>query len=236
MKKLRLQSSLEASIFLLQRLSNTIPGSPRLARLGRLLGCGMVTTLDVVCVFDIAIRVSLDAQFQELAKGFCKVIEEEILVLGVLLDPRAKRLILDKREVGWQHGQFLIEVLIDIDELLDAILQCLLLPVIIGHDLEVRVAEACRVGNPRAVEARSVHVHAPKVVCSAECDYLLIGKAHTVEDEANVVGTLCSVWKTTSGRKFAVVDIVCSASEPLDLGTSHLFQGHDSGQCPQVGI
>ena len=147
-----LQAGPEPRILLPQRLCLLV-GLIRTSRTIALLRCARITTFYIVCIRDPTLLIPLDAQLQQLRKSLRKVREEDVLVFRIPPDPRSERWVLSQRNVRRQHHKFLLQVLVNVYELCDAIVECLLPPVERQHQLEVLIAEAGRVVYPCAVEA-----------------------------------------------------------------------------------
>jgi len=96
------------------------------------------------------VLVAPDAELEQGGERLGEVVEEELLVLCVALDPRLEGRILAERLVCRQHHQGLAELLVVV---LERAVPLAGLPIEVDEHLEVVVREARRVHDPWPVEA-----------------------------------------------------------------------------------
>lgn len=172
-----------------------------------------------------------NTELEKLHDDVGEVLEEGVVVLGVLLDVRLEALVLDQGHVGGKHHEGLGG---DILELLGAV-PLLVGPLLLHEELVVVVGESGGGEGPGTRETGAVSVAAAESVGTGESDDLLIVEAHTVEDGAKVLLLLGSVGETAVGS--AVRDItVVTAGSPGNLGALHLLDGSDTSKSPEVRV
>jgi hypothetical protein len=73
-----------------------------------------------------------------------------------------------------------------------------------------------------------------EVVGTGKGNDFLVVESHSVENGTKVVGSLCAVRETPTGRTFGVVYVIGTAWFPVDIGTAHgLHSGH-TGKGPEA--
>lgn len=172
-----------------------------------------------------------NTKFKELADDSRKVVEEVVVVLGVLLDVGAEALVLDQSHVGGQHHERLGG---DVLELLGAV-PLAVRPLLLEKKLVIVVGKGGGGEGPGTLETGAVGVAAAKSVGTGESDNLLVVEAHAVEDGAQVLLLLGAVGKTTVGSAVRDVTVVAARS-PGNLGALHLLDGGDTCQGPEIGV
>lgn len=198
-----LQPSRELLILLLQRIRLAwsrlvVACLGCIASLGWLLWCRYVSTQLVVRVRHSSTTIPLNAQFQQLREDLAEILEERVFILRVQLDVLPEAGIFGEDDVGGQHHELGLGILIVVDELLNTIRQDLLLPLQRQQQFEILVGESGWVVYPDAIEARPVCMAASKVVSARERHNLLVVKAHSVEDPSNMVGSLRGIGQSSS--------------------------------------
>lgn len=196
------------------------------------LGAGS-TNLGVDGLEDPALGVlgEGNAELEELDNDVGEVLEEELVVGGVLLNPLLESLVLDEGHVGGKHHEGLgLLVLI----LLGAV-PLLPLPLLVEKELVVVVSHDGRGEGPGAVEAGAVGVAAAESVSTGKSNDLLIVEAHAVEDVAEMVLGLGGIRKTAVGSAGSDITVLATGAVG-DLGALHLLDGADTGKDPEVGV
>jgi hypothetical protein len=197
-----------------------------------------------------------NTQLEQLGDDGGKVLEEEVIVLGILLDEWLELLVLDQSVVRGQHHQGLAGfVLVLITWLAGVGVACLdrkcdsatviayllgtipLLPLpgLLQQEAVVVVGEDGWRKGPRAIEAGSVRVATTQSVGTGQSDDFLIVETHAVEDIAQVVGALGTIGQATVRSAGGHVTVGTARSERNDR-TLHLLDGSDATEDPEVGI
>ena len=196
------------------------------------LGAGS-TNLSVDGLEDPALGVlgERNTELEELDNDVGEVIEEELVVGGILLNPLLELLVLNEGDVGGEHHEGLgLLVLI----LLRAV-PLLPLPLLLNEEPEVVVGHDGGGEGPGAVIAGAVGVAAAESVSTGKSNDLLIVEAHAVEDVAEMVLGLGGIRKAAIGS--AGSDITVLATRAVgDLGAHHLLDGADTGKDPEIGV
>lgn len=170
-----------------------------------------------------------------------EVLEEELLVLGVLLDPGAELLVLDKGKIGGEHHKVASRVLELLGALpLLALVLGLLGPLLIEEQAEELVTEGGGGVGPGAPVATVLSVAAANGVGAGKGNDLLVVEALAVEDVAEVVSgvlaTAIGVRETTVGERGAVLGLVRATRAESTVGATHLFDGGVGSKDPQVRV
>ena len=179
----------------------------------------------------LGILLEGNAELEELDDDGREVLEEEIVVVGVLLDPDLELLVLDEGHVGGKHHEglgLLVLVLLGAVPLLP-------LPLLAEEELVVVVGQDSGGEGPGAVITGAVSVAAAEGVGTSQSDNLLVVKSHAVEDVAEVVLALGGVGKTAVGGAGGDV-LVTAAGTVGDLGSQHLLDGSNAGKNPEIRV
>lgn len=172
-----------------------------------------------------------DTELEKLDDDTLEVLEESLVVVGVLLNHRSEDLVLDEDHVGGKHHESLGG---DVLELLGAV-PLAEGPALLDQKLVVVVGEGGGGEGPGAFETRAVGVAASEGVGTREGDNLTVVKAHAAEDGAKVLLLLGSVGKTSV--RGAVRDIaVVAARSPWDSRALHLLNGTGGSKGPKIRV
>lgn len=172
-----------------------------------------------------------NAELEELDDHSGEVLEEEIVVGGILLDPGLELLVLDESHVGGKHHEGLgLLVLI----LLGAI-PLLPLPLLVEKELVVVVGQDGGGEGPGAVVTAAVGMAASKGVGTRQSDDLLVVEAHAVEDVAEVVLALGSIGETAIRSAGSDIPVGATRAEG-DVGAQHLLDSADAGKNPEIRV
>jgi hypothetical protein len=171
-----------------------------------------------------------DAELKELDNDGAEVLEEGVVVLGVLLDVGLHGLVLNEGNVGGQHHQGLALVL----ELLGAV-PLADSPLVAEEQGVVVVGHNGRGEGPGAVEAGAVGVATAEGVGASEGDDLLVVETHAVKDIAQVLGALGGIRQTAIRSAGGDVS-VSAARSPRDGRTLHLLNGSNTGKGPEIRV
>ncbi|KAI6760215.1 hypothetical protein HG531_013416 [Fusarium graminearum] len=160
-----------------------------------------------------------------------EVLEESVVVLGVLLNPRLELLVLNKSNVAGKHHERLGGLVL----VLSRAVPLLPLPLLFNEEAEVVVGQDSGGESPRATVAGTVGVTSAQSVGTREGNDFLIVETHTAEDTAEMILALGSVRKTAIGC--AARDIaVGTARSVRDSGTQHLLDSTNAGKDPEIRV
>lgn len=160
-----------------------------------------------------------------------KVLEEQVVVGGVLLDPWHESLVLDQDVVGWQHHQALGGLVL----VLLWTVPLLPLPGLLEEESVVVVGQDSWGESPRTLEAGAVSVAAAESVSTGKSNNLLVVKTHATEDAAEVVRALSGIWKTSVWGAGGDV-LVLATWAVWDSWALHLLDGADTRENPEIGV
>lgn len=172
-----------------------------------------------------------NTELEQLNENGGEVLEEQVVVSGVLLNPRLESLVLNKDNIGGKHHEGLGGLVL----ILLGAVPLLLGPLLLEKEAVEVVGHNSRGEGPRALVARSGGVASANGVATAEGDNLLVVEAHAVEDVTQVLGALAGVGQTTIGSAGSSVVIATAGSE-RDDGSQHLLDGADTGKDPEIGV
>jgi len=127
-----------------------------------------------------------DTQFKQPHNNIREILKEEIVVIGILLHPRLKFLVLDERHVGWQHHQTLGALIL----ILCGPVPFAPCPLLIEEKLKVVVGQDGWRKGPWAVVAGAICVTSAQCMGTAQGDDLLVVPAHATEDGPQMVRAL----------------------------------------------
>lgn len=197
------------------------------------LGAAESTNLGVDGLEDPALSVLLEGntELEELDNDVGEVLEEELIVGGVLLNPLLELLVLDEGHVGGKHHEGLGLLVL---KLLGAV-PLLPLPLLVEEELVVVVGQNGGGEGPGTIEAGAVGVAAAESVSTGKSNDLLVVEAHAVEDVAEMVLGLGGIGKTTIGSAGSDVTVL-TAGAVGNLGAKHLLDGADTGKNPEIGV
>lgn len=171
-----------------------------------------------------------NAELEQLDDDLAEVVEEKVIVLGVLLDPLLHGLVLGESVVRRKHHESLGSILE-----LPGTIPLTVCPLLAEEQGVVVVGQHGGREGPGAIEPTSVGVAAAKGMGTGEGDDLLVVEAHPVEDISQMISTLGPVGKTPV--RSAECDIpVLPARAVGDSGTQHLLYRSDAAQNPKVGV
>lgn len=160
-----------------------------------------------------------------------EVLEEQVVVGGVLLNPGLESLVLNQDNIGGKHHEGLGGLVL---VLLGAV-PLLLGPLLIKKEAVEVVGHNGRGEGPRTLVARSGGVASANGVATAEGDNLLVVESHAVEDVTQVLGTLAGVGQTAVGGAGSSV-VIATARSVRDDGSQHLLDGADTAKDPEIGV
>jgi len=172
-----------------------------------------------------------NSKLEELQDDVAEVLEEGIVVLGVLLDEGTELLVLDKSHVGWQHHKGLRSLVL---VLLRAV-PLSRVPLLLKQKSVVIVGDNSWGECPWALESTSVGVATSKSVGTAESNNLLVIESHAAEDSSQMRLLLGGIWQT-SIRSASRNILVLSTGSVWDNWALHFLDGTDTSKNPKVGI
>lgn len=172
-----------------------------------------------------------NTKLEQLDENAREVLEEQVVVGSVLLNPRLESLVLDQGNIGGKHHEGLGGLVL---ELLGAV-PLLLGPLLIKKEAVEVVGHNGRGEGPRTLVARSGGVASADGVATAEGDNLSVVEAHAVEDVTQVLGALAGVGQTAIGGAGSSVGIA-TARSVRDVGSQHLLDGADTAKDPEIGV
>mmetsp|Transcript_4262 Transcript_4262/g.9192 ORF Transcript_4262/g.9192 Transcript_4262/m.9192 type:complete len:317 (+) Transcript_4262:66-1016(+) len=162
-----------------------------------------------------------------------EVLEERLLVLGVLLDNCLEGA-LQKSQIGNQHDRSSGRVL-----LLRTSLGRGLIRILLGQHLgKVRIIKFQRCLGPRSIKSRTIRVTSPHGVRPAQGDDIPIGEPLGVENLPQVIHSLISIGKTPHLRLHRLVrrSGILPPEPGGDGRTAHHLDRHVGRQGPQIGV
>lgn len=180
---------------------------------------------------DLGILLEWNTKLEKGGDDLGEVVEESLVVLGVLLDPWKETLILDQDVISWQHHQRLGLLIL---QLLWSV-PLLPLPALLEQQSVVIVGQHGWGESPWTLEAGTVGVAASKGVGTGESNDLLVVEAHAAEDVAEVLAALGGVWETSVWGAGGDV-LVGAASTVWNGWAGHLLDGAYTGEDPEVGV
>src|SRR5256885_5872690 len=77
---------------------------------------------------------------------------------------------------------------------------------------------------------------ASEIMRARQRNNLLVVEAHPIEDESDVICSLCAIGQPAPRWQLAVVDKICPAAFPFHLRPAHLFDRDHSSKCPEVRV
>lgn len=172
-----------------------------------------------------------DTELEQLDENAREVLEEQVVVGSVLLNPRLESLVLDQSKIGGKHHEGLGGLVL---ELLGAV-PLLLGPLLLKKEAVEVVGHNGRREGPRTLVARSVGVASANGVATAKGDNLSVIETHAVEDVTQVLGALAGVGQTAIGGAGSSVVIATARSVRHD-GSQHLLDGADTAKDPEIGV
>lgn len=189
-----------------------------------------------------------DAKLEELDQDSGEVLEEGILVFGILVDVRLEGLVGNERHIGWQHHQRLglLVLILFWSQLRRATVtehaaSAYLLgavplaptPLLIKEQLVVLVGHNSGGEGPRALETAAVGVAASESVGTTQGHNLLVVETHAVEDVAQVLVALSSIGETSVGRAVDLLLVNAARSEGHRRAL-HLLDSYNPSQDPEI--
>lgn len=170
-------------------------------------------------------------ELKERDNGIPKVVEEDIVVIGIQLSVLPEALVLDNLQIRRQHHERLGP---DVLELLGAV-PLLVLPLLLKQQLEVVVGQGGGAECPGTREARAVRVAAAEGVGAGQSNHGAVVEAHASEDGADVARALAGVGQAAVGgtERDVAVGAACAVG---DLGALHFLDGTDASEDPEIGV
>lgn len=172
-----------------------------------------------------------NAELEEAENDGGEVLEEQVVVGSVLLNPRSEGLVGGQDVVSGEHHQGLGGLVL---ELLGAV-PLLVLPLLLQQELVEVVGQHGGREGPRTLIARSVGVASANGVATAEGDNLAVVEAHAVEDVTQVLGALAGVGETAIGSASSSLTVTAARSV-RDNGAVHLLDGADTAEDPEIRV
>mmetsp|Transcript_2788 Transcript_2788/g.6791 ORF Transcript_2788/g.6791 Transcript_2788/m.6791 type:complete len:220 (-) Transcript_2788:273-932(-) len=172
------------------------------------------------------------AEGQELAIHGREVLEEQVLVLGVGLDPGAELWIVTQCHVCGKHHQFPGLFVLELQRAVP-------LPGLPGQIQQkdiVRVVKLERVMRPRPIEATASGVAASQGVGTAQGHNLLVIETHPVKHITQVLSALVGVGKTAVHGAGLAIGAIGPTKLERHLRAAQELQRNAAGIGPQVSV
>lgn len=201
------------------------------------------STICLILCLDLLLSQSLELPslvLRTLSKRYTKleqldnyipeVVEESVVILGVLIDKSLELLVLDESHVcGQHHDRFVF-----IDVLLGTV-PLLPVPLPVHKELVVIVGQDSWREGPGTIKARSVGVASAQSVGAGKGNNLLVVEAHAVENVPQVVLSLGGVRKAAIRCTGSYISVRATWSV-WDLGSQHLLNGANATKNPKVRV
>lgn len=188
-------------------------------------------------------------KFEKLDDDSGEILEEEVVVLGVFVDPLFEGLVGYKSHIGRKHHKGLGLLVLELLSLLAVItlreyfwvtyllrsLPVLPLPLFAQEQLIVLVGNDGWREGPWSLESTASGVATTQSVSSRKSNNLLVIETHSVEDVSQVLVSLGSI-RETSIRCASSDILILSSWSVWNLGTHHLLNGTNTSENPEIGV